>query len=223
MRPYTICHMMTSLDGRIDCAMTIKIDGSKEYYQVLNDLHTDADLCGRVTAEAEMASGIYEVKNYVAHNKEDYYLGHPSNHYDVIIDTKGSLRWDNSDNLIIITSEKVSNEYLNYLVDNHINYIVAGKDKIDLKRASELLYEKFNIKRLAIVGGGNINGAFLYEGLLDELSILIGPGIDGRGKMTSLFDGLPSEKEPTKLKLNSVKQYDNGVVYLNYKLEKQND
>ena len=34
-RPYIICHMMMSLDGRIDCAMTEKIPGSKEYYETL--------------------------------------------------------------------------------------------------------------------------------------------------------------------------------------------
>ena len=26
-KPYIICHMMTSLDGRIDCAMTSKLKG----------------------------------------------------------------------------------------------------------------------------------------------------------------------------------------------------
>lgn len=26
-KPYIICHMMTSTDGRIDCAMTSKIPG----------------------------------------------------------------------------------------------------------------------------------------------------------------------------------------------------
>ncbi len=26
-RPYIVCHMMTSVDGRIDCEMTSKFDG----------------------------------------------------------------------------------------------------------------------------------------------------------------------------------------------------
>ena len=29
MRPYTICHMMALLDGRIDCDMTEQIDDTK--------------------------------------------------------------------------------------------------------------------------------------------------------------------------------------------------
>ena len=29
MRPYVICHMFATLDGRIDCAMTEHISGNK--------------------------------------------------------------------------------------------------------------------------------------------------------------------------------------------------
>ena len=31
-KPYTICHMMISIDGRIDCAMTSKLRGVNDYY-----------------------------------------------------------------------------------------------------------------------------------------------------------------------------------------------
>lgn len=38
MRPYVICHMMASLDGRIDCAMTEQIDDTNHYYEALKQL-----------------------------------------------------------------------------------------------------------------------------------------------------------------------------------------
>ena len=38
----------------------------------------------------------------------------------------------------------------------------------------EILYKEFNVKRLAVVGGPLINSAFLENGLLDEISVLIG-------------------------------------------------
>ena len=31
-KPYIVCHMMTSVDGRIDCAMTEHLPGVQEYY-----------------------------------------------------------------------------------------------------------------------------------------------------------------------------------------------
>lgn len=53
-RPYVICYMMTSIDGRIDCAMTSHLPG-EEYYEILESLNTPTHVSGRVTAELEMA------------------------------------------------------------------------------------------------------------------------------------------------------------------------
>ncbi len=38
MRPYIICHMMSLLDGRIDCDVTEQIESGDEYYDALNQL-----------------------------------------------------------------------------------------------------------------------------------------------------------------------------------------
>ena len=53
-----------------------------------------------------------------------------------------------------------------------------------------------------------------------EVSILIGAGIDGRGGMQSVFDGLPMERGVTPLKLTGVQQYGSGAVWLRYNVEK---
>lgn len=36
MKPYVICHMVASIDGRIDCSMVDKISG-EEYYTALDN------------------------------------------------------------------------------------------------------------------------------------------------------------------------------------------
>lgn len=38
MKPFIVSHMMTSVDGRIDCAMTEKIETSSVYYDALDSL-----------------------------------------------------------------------------------------------------------------------------------------------------------------------------------------
>ena len=38
-KPYIICHMMTSVDGRIDCAMTSKLSGVSDYYTTLAQIN----------------------------------------------------------------------------------------------------------------------------------------------------------------------------------------
>lgn len=215
--------MMMSVDGRIDCAMTVKLEGTKEYYESLASLETTANVSGRVTAEFEMAlPGSFKSENRDAFGKENFSKKTDSSSYTVVVYTKGTLLWpENSTSeepLIVLTSEKVSKAYLAYLDEQHVSWIVCGKEKIDLARASEILTEEFGVERMVIVGGGSINAAFLDAGLLDEVSVLIAPGIDGRKRMTSTFDGLPPEREPYQLKTKHVKPYENGVVRIQYQI-----
>lgn len=76
----------------------------------------------------------------------------------------------------------------------------------------EILQNKFGVERLAIVGGGKINGGFLEAGLIDEISIVIGPGADGRVNQPSLFDGRAENQQPIDLKLKAVRSFDDGAV-----------
>ena len=51
IKPYIVCHMMTSVDGRIDCAMTEHLPGVQEYYDTLDALDAPTRISGRVAAE----------------------------------------------------------------------------------------------------------------------------------------------------------------------------
>lgn len=220
-KPYIVCHMMTSVDGRIDCDITAKLKGVDEYYSTLEALHTPTTVSGRVTALLELAlPGEYEIKDSTPYGKEDFSKKKDAEGYEVIMDTRGTLLWDNDSKYdkphLIVMSEQVSAEYLSYLDSKNISWIVCGKAAIDLARVCEILADKFAVKRMAIVGGGHINGGFLGAGLLDEVSILIGSGIDGREGMAAVFDGLPTASEPIPLILKDVTKFDDGAVWLRY-------
>lgn len=45
-KPYIVCHMMTSVDGRIDCAMTEHLPGVQEYYDTLDALDAPTRISG---------------------------------------------------------------------------------------------------------------------------------------------------------------------------------
>jgi len=223
-RPYIICHMMSSIDGRIDCAMTAQIKGVDEYYKTLDSLNTPARLSGRITAELEMAlPGKFNPEKKDIFGKEFFSKKKDSELLEIIVDTNGVLLWDEDTKYekhhLIITSEKVTKEYLSYLDNKKISYIVCGKEKIDLKKAMEILYKEFNVKRLAVVGGPLINSSFLDCGILDEISLLIGLGIDGRKGMPGVFDGFNMEHPVTKLKFKESKNFESGAVWLRYTLE----
>lgn len=222
IRPHIICHMMISIDGRIDCEMTAKISGVKEYYDSLKALNVQATVSGRVTAQLELVQdGEFVSKKEEIFGREGFSKKCDSDNYCVVVDTKGSLLWTHpkelNQPLIVITTMSVKKDYLDYLDSERISWIAVGEKQIDLVHACEILAREFGIERMAIVGGGHINAGFLREGLLDEVSLVVGPAIDGRAGMTALFDGLDAQKEPTPLKLETVNRY-NDVLHLLYKL-----
>lgn len=215
---------MSSVDGRIDCAMTAEIDKTDAYYQALGQLNFDAVLEGRVSRKMHYAlPEPFKASTPAPIGKEKFYKAHSASHYDIAIDTHGSLKWPHDAsaiNLLVITDEDCPQEYHEYLTANGISWIACGKKGIGLRRSVEILAEDFGVKRLGIVGGGHINGAFLQSGLLDEVSVMIGGGIDGRAGMAAVFDGI-REKDypPTMLTLNDVERMGN-TVWLKYTVNK---
>lgn len=220
MKPYIVCHMMSSVDGRIDCAMTEKIDSSDTYYECLDSLEPDACLEGRVSRQIHYAlPEPFTTDDKTPIGKEEVNNVAHDGRLDIAVDTHGSLRWPDSasaDNLLVVTDENCPKTYHDYLTSMGISWIATGKNGIDFGRMVEILAEKFGVKRLAVVGGGHINGAFLAAGLLDEVSVMIGAGIDGRAGMAAVFDGLPMSTPKTLLTLKSVDKVSDNTVWLRY-------
>ena len=91
IRPHIICHMMISIDGRIDCEMTAKISGVKEYYDSLKALNVQATVSGRVTAQLELAQdGEFVSKKEEIFGREGFSKKCDSDNYCVVVDTKGA-------------------------------------------------------------------------------------------------------------------------------------
>lgn len=223
MKPYVICHMVASIDGRIDCSMVDKISG-EEYYTALEQLDCLSLLEGRVTMEHyNSAKEPFVPTGYEPVDQPSVSVAEESDAYMVSVDTLGHLRWNSNriDDvpLICIVSERASRKYLEMLRNQGISWIAVGKENIDLNAAMNILYEQFHVKRLALLGGGHINGGFLQAGLIDEVSLLVAPGIDGRKNGTSVFDGIVEmENLPKHLHLTGLERLGNDVIWLRYRL-----
>ncbi|WP_024747288.1 dihydrofolate reductase family protein [Levilactobacillus namurensis] len=220
-KPYIICHMMMAVDGRIDCDMTAQLTGVDHYYATLKAIDAPTRISGRVTAQTELTTGeTFRVPAGAQSSKPGFAKNQTAASYNVVLDTRGTLLWPNdagqSQPHLIITSEQASQAYLDYLTKQQISWIVAGKTQIDLTQAMNVLGDEFRIERLAIVGGGKIDGGFLDAGLIDEISLLIGAGVDGRVHQPTVFDGRPVDRKPLPLKLKAVQSFDDGAVWLRY-------
>ncbi len=224
MKPFVVCHMMASLDGRIDCDMLDALGESKNYYETLKRLKCQAFIEGRVSRAMHAAApGKFSDEGGARAGAAVYRaVNDAPNGWAVALDTRGRLLWDENHvdgkPLLCIVSEAAPEAYLKYLHEKDISYIATGEQKIDLAQALDLLAEKFDIKRIAVVGGGHVNAAFLAAGLLDEISMLYGPIIDGRAGMAAAFDGLLAGTAPRIVKLSGVEQFDDGCVWMRYVL-----
>ncbi len=217
--------MMASLDGRIDCEMTEQIDDTNHYYEALAQLDCPSTLEGKTTLAMHYAQdGVFQPRQAHEDAGQQLYKAVESVGYAIGVDTLGTLLWDDNTAelfgrpLLMILSEQASQEYLDYLKDEHISYITAGRNGIDLAKAMETLRTVFGVERLAVVGGGHINGSMLDQGLIDEVSMMYGYGIDGREGMAAAFDGRPMDRKPVRLTFKSVEEQD-GIVWMRYQVK----
>ena len=229
MRPYVICHMLSSVDGKIDGAALKAVTGSGEYETTGGMLKGDAWICGRTTMQQHFAEPeLFVSASDKPAGPQPVYVARRAKSYAVSIDTIGKLRWSKSDidgdHLICVVSERVPEDYLSMLREKGISYIVTGKTSVDLLQAVNLLGEHFEIRTLLLEGGGHINGAFLQAHLVDEVSILVVPGIDGRHDVPAVFDGMHvAGKDAVPLKLKSIEQRKNDTIWIRYKVIKQHN
>jgi len=225
MKPYIICHMVMSIDGRVTGEFLSK-NNHEIYYQINRDYKADAFACGRVTMEESFTGGYYpDLTNYQPVLEfEDYILNKETNLYALAFDPHGRLGWkedhiidldqdpgyDNA-KVIEVLTHQVDKRYLSYLQKQGISYIFGGEGKIDIKNTLFKLKKYFNINKILLEGGSIINGAFMEENLIDELSLVIEP-ITGNSNDKPLF----IKSNITEFTLKEMKKYDNDIIWLNY-------
>ena len=227
-RPHVICHMMSSLDGRIlTDGWPLSPDGRKQYEQVHATYSPDGWLCGRVTMEQHFAQGVRPdaeiARQYHGAPREDWIAPGEHHSFAFAVDTHGRLAWDTSDidgdHVVAILSERVSDDYLAFLRKRGVSYLLTGAREVDLKVALEKIAARFGVETLMLEGGGKINGSMLRDGLVDEVSVLVAPVVDGRIGTPALFDVDEDHVTPQRVELDSVEKRADGVLWLRYRVK----
>jgi riboflavin biosynthesis pyrimidine reductase len=235
MRPKIISHMVASVDGRLRYQRWSKpAEGinpntlDAHYEETANRFNADGWMVGRQTAQ-NMSEGVPRKPKTLSGDLRGTHVGDRKGRaVAVTVDPHGKVHYgtDNieGDHVIAILGEQVSDEYLAELREDGVSYLFAGKDGHDMPAAFEILAKIFGVKTLLLEGGGKINGSFLKTGLIDEISVLIYPGIDGLAGVPSIFEyvGAPDEKpaDGQSLRHLATETLDGGTVWIRYAVEK---
>lgn len=235
MRPEVICHIMGSVDGRLlPSRWTPPFDGTpagtlfKEYAAIGRLLDTDAWMFGKTTAR-EVFPYRFMPKSADHPEAGKIHIGHrDSARMFITVDPDADIFYTSDrlrgDNIITVIGPDATMDYLAMLEEKGISYIVLS-DPTDLADAMEILHDRFGIRRISLQGGGIIDGAMLAAGLLDQLSLVVYPGIDGLTTAPSIFEYLgaadehPAEGQSLELLSAETRAY--GIVWLRYRFHRR--
>ena len=228
-RPFVICHMSMSLDGRVtgDFLRLPQCEAAtRAYYRINRDYAAGAFACGRVTMEESFTHAfrpdLFRFREAVI-PPMDHVADENASFFAVAFDRHGSLGWkgpriEDDDpgyggaHIIEVLCEGVPQACLAYLQEVGVSYIFAGKDDIDLPLALHKLKSIFGIRKLLLEGGSLLNGSFLRADLVDELSIVQVP-VTGNAQDKSLFD----RGVTAFFRLEEMERLEDGAAWLRYR------
>ncbi|QNF34021.1 RibD family protein [Adhaeribacter swui] len=227
MKPYVICHMLGSVDGRIKQDIWGFKDHHKYFEETAEKIPADAWLVGRVTMQEFSSKQEYALPPAQEDlPKTDFVADQPEKSFAVVIDPAGKCFWDtnmvSTEHVIEVLTEKVPANYLEHLRSKNVSYIFGGKEELDLALVLEKLHDLFNIKTVRIDGGGHVNGSFLKAGLIDEFSLVLAPVADGTIGSPTVFEVEEGygTRQATHFKIKSVDRIYDDFLWIRYEVVK---
>ena len=227
---------MSSVDGRLlDSRWTEPFDGTlasallQVYAAVGRELGTDAWMFGKNTVRAVFSYKLALSGHPVQPETPAVFIGERrSERMFVVADPDADIFFMSSslrgDNILVIVGRNATEEYLVHLREKRISYVIV-EDAVDLRTGLEVVGREFGIRFVSVQGGGLLNGALLAGKLIDELSLVVYPGIDGLSGVPSIFEYIGGTTDRPaagqSLQLLSASQREHGVVWLRYKFHKK--
>lgn len=233
MKPYVICLMHSSLDGRTHPSRWRPKGAGTDWFEKIHDeLGGDAWVIGRVTG-SEFAKGKpYPAASTETLPRKNWFAWGDTEKpdvksYGVVLDAQGKIAWGRSDiggdPIVVVLTEGVPDSHLAGLRGEGVSYIFAGTSEIDLVLTLDILNRELGVKRLLVEGGGVANGAFLRAGLIDEFNLILSPAIDGAKGAPFVFDSTEADSDRrapiTAMTLESTRELGGGVLLLRYLIE----
>lgn len=226
---------MSSVDGRLlNERWTEPYDGTpasallQVYASIGRELGTDAWMFGKNTLRAIFPYKWSIDGHTVPSDYPAVFIGERhSERIFIVADPEADIYFTSSvlrgDNILVIVGRNATEEYLTHLREKRISYLIVN-DATDLREGLEAVGREFGIRSVSVQGGGILNGALLADGLIDELSLVVYPGIDGLLGIPSIFEYMGGATEypaqGQRLQLLSASQREYGVMWMRYEFHK---
>lgn len=118
---------------------------------------------------------------------------------------------------IIAVSNKTSKKNLARLGKFPVDVVIAGQNKVELKKLLKFLHRK-KIRTILLEGGGTTNWDFVNQGLVNEVIVTITPYLVGGKEAKTLVEGDGFSKIRHSMRLNlskTTRQNNELVLYYN--------
>jgi len=158
----------------------------------------------------------------VAARRDGGQSGHPAR---VVADSRGRTPTDariidDAATTYLLVSDAAPGDRVDALRDAGAEVVTAGERRVDLQAAFDALADR-GVDRLMVEGGGELVFSLFDAGLVDELTVFVGPTVIGGRDAPTLADGEGFVDDFPALSLSGVERVDDGVV-LRWTVEKEN-
>jgi riboflavin biosynthesis pyrimidine reductase len=247
-RPRVVVHSLASVDGRLTLSPDVLLlHGDERWHNAAGsseDVYTRLKATylpqaflegsGSFTLRDQGAQTFPAVSDTTPSLNEDFLPEHViqrPNHqgWFTVVDSRGRVRWSFKEwpdpgwqgwHLLVLVSHATPPEYLAFLRDEDIPYLISGRQQVDLANLLNKMRTQLGVETLVSTGGGRLNGALLRSGLVDDISLELFPAIIGGEGTPALFDSpvLGSDEQPAQLELISSSAEPSGHLRLQYRV-----
>ena len=185
-------------------------------------LDADGWIVGRKTMEHYVASDRPALADRALY-RSDLIGARSDRQIGICFDRYGKLRPESDeiegDHLVLVLSDRVAQSHVDALAALGISIFFAGPEGDEIAQVIQRIAQAFGARRLLLEGGGELNGAFLVAGMIDEASTLVFPVVDGQQGVPAIYDR-HGRTMAQKLALIGVEQMQDGAVWLRHRVIK---